>query len=175
MYARAVAPFPLSLPYYPPSLPSCFRRWCLLFPLVPATGFICRCSCCHRRSCRCPALSFVAFWILFWNLPTDLNEQAGWTVVFSASSTALDTNRCTRWGGYFFRRFCSTFSESSPCLLGQHGSCSTAQQPGNSPKIFYKTSGTSGRPTWYSVYQLLRLPIYSNRKSWNTLSDKHCS
>ena len=26
------------------------------------------------------------------------------------------------------------FSDSSPCLLGQHGSCSTAQQPGNSQK-----------------------------------------
>ena len=28
-----------------------------------------------------------------------------------------------------FGRFCNTFSESSPCLLGQHGSCSTAQRP----------------------------------------------
>ena len=26
-------------------------------------------------------------------------------------------------------RFCKMFSESSPCLLGQHGSCSTAQRP----------------------------------------------
>ena len=48
-----------------------------------------------------------------------------------------------------FRRFRNMFSESSPCLLGQHGSCSTAQQPGNSGKTFYKTFRTSGRPTWY--------------------------
>ena len=35
--------------------------------------------------------------------------------------------------GLFIRsleRFCKMFSESSPCLLGQHGSCSTAQWPG---------------------------------------------
>ena len=36
----------------------------------------------------------------------------------------------TGWGGHLFRRFCSMFYESSPCLLGQHGSCSTAQHPG---------------------------------------------
>ena len=32
--------------------------------------------------------------------------------------------------GGLFRRFCSKFSESSPCLLWQQCSCSTAQQPG---------------------------------------------
>ena len=32
----------------------------------------------------------------------------------------------TRWGDHLFQRFCSMFAESSPCLLGQHGSCSTA-------------------------------------------------
>ena len=39
----------------------------------------------------------------------------------------------TAWGGNLFWRFCNTlymFSESSPCLLGQHGSCSTAKRPG---------------------------------------------
>ena len=39
-------------------------------------------------------------------------------------------NCCTGWGGHLSRRFCNIFSKSSPCLLGQHGSCSTAQQPG---------------------------------------------
>ena len=33
----------------------------------------------------------------------------------------------TGWGGHLFRRFCNMFSRSSPCLLGQHGSCSIAQ------------------------------------------------
>ena len=33
-------------------------------------------------------------------------------------------------GGNLFQRFCSIFSKSSSCLLGQHGSCSAAQQPG---------------------------------------------
>ena len=38
----------------------------------------------------------------------------------------------TGWGdrGHLFRRFCNMFSKTSPCLLGQHGSCSEAQQPG---------------------------------------------
>ena len=36
----------------------------------------------------------------------------------------------TGWGGHLFRRFCNLFSKSSPCLLGQHGSCRIAQQPG---------------------------------------------
>ena len=40
----------------------------------------------------------------------------------------------TRWGGHLFRRLCSKFSESSPCLLGQQCSCSTAQQPGELSK-----------------------------------------
>ena len=35
------------------------------------------------------------------------------------------------------------FSESSPCLLGQNGSCSTAHQPWNSQKTFAKTFRTS--------------------------------
>ena len=48
-----------------------------------------------------------------------------------------------------FRRFCNMFSESSSCLLGQHGSCSTAQQLGELSKTVYKTFETSGRPTPY--------------------------
>ena len=46
-----------------------------------------------------------------------------------------------------FRRFCNMFSRSSPCLLGQHGSCSIGLW--NSQKTVYKTFGTSGRPTKY--------------------------
>ena len=59
---------------------------------------------------------------------------------------------CTRWGGHLFQRLCSMFPVCSPCLLGQHGSCSTAQQPGNSQKTIYKTFGTSGRPTYSSCF-----------------------
>ena len=33
------------------------------------------------------------------------------------------------WGGRLCKRFCNMFSGSSPCLLGQHGSCSSAQLP----------------------------------------------
>ena len=36
---------------------------------------------------------------------------------------------CTVWGSRLKKRFCSMFSGSSPCLLGQHGSCSSAQLP----------------------------------------------
>ena len=32
-------------------------------------------------------------------------------------------------GSHLFQSFCNMFSKSSPCLLGQHGSCSMAQQP----------------------------------------------
>ena len=40
------------------------------------------------------------------------------------------SNKITRntvWGGRLGKRFCNMFSGSSPCLLGQHGSCSSAQ------------------------------------------------
>ena len=36
---------------------------------------------------------------------------------------------CTVWGVWLWKKFCKMFSESSPCLLGQHGTCSTVQQP----------------------------------------------
>ena len=36
---------------------------------------------------------------------------------------------CTVWGSRLRKRFCSMFSGSSPCLLGQHGSFSSAQLP----------------------------------------------
>ena len=74
-----------------------------------------------------------------------LPKQALATHIINTKNMA--NNCCTGWGGHLFRRFCNMFSESSLCLLGQHGSCSTAQQPGNSQKTFYKTFGTSGRPT----------------------------
>ena len=35
----------------------------------------------------------------------------------------------TVWGGRLCKRFCNMFSGSSSCLLGQHGSCSSAQLP----------------------------------------------
>ena len=35
----------------------------------------------------------------------------------------------TAWGGRLCTRFCNMFSGSSPCLLGQHGSCNSAQLP----------------------------------------------
>ena len=37
--------------------------------------------------------------------------------------------KTTVWGGRLRKRFCSMFSGSFPCLLGQHGSCSSAQLP----------------------------------------------
>ena len=36
---------------------------------------------------------------------------------------------CTVWGGRLSKGFCNMFSGSSPCLQGQHGSCSSAQLP----------------------------------------------
>ena len=31
------------------------------------------------------------------------------------------------WGARLSKRFCDMFFKSSPCLLGQHGSCSSAK------------------------------------------------
>ena len=42
-------------------------------------------------------------------------------------SVTITEKDSTGWGGHLFRGFCNMFSESSPCLLVQHGSCSTAQ------------------------------------------------
>ena len=78
------------------------------------------------------------FWFELWN--------------FKFNSCFLESS--TGWGGHLFIRFRNMFSESSPCLLGQHGSGSTTQQPGNSRKTVYKTFGTSGRPTWYLLRRL---------------------
>ena len=55
----------------------------------------------------------------------------------------------TGWGGH--RRLCNMFLKSSPCLVGQNGSCSTAQQPGELSKKVNKTIGTSGLPTRYII------------------------
>ena len=46
------------------------------------------------------------------------------------SGCSYSVSDYTEWDGHLFRRFCSKFSESSPSLLGQQCSCSTAQQPG---------------------------------------------
>ena len=73
--------------------------------------------------------------------------------LFSESSpdcwAVLQLPCCPSKRGELLEMFCNMFSKSSPCLLGQHGSCSTAQQPGNSQKTYYKTFGTSVRPTQY--------------------------
>ena len=48
---------------------------------------------------------------------------------------------CTGWVGHLFPRFCNMFSKSSSCLVGQHGSCSISQNPGElSKKQFTKPS-----------------------------------
>ena len=66
-----------------------------------------------------------------------------WT--FHYRSTKLKKSCYTGWGGHLFRRFCDMFSKSSACVLGQHGSCSAAQQPGNS-FFFTKTSEQVAAP-----------------------------
>ena len=58
------------------------------------------------------------------------NAEHKWTLSKCCSdTTSAATLLHTVWGGNLFRRFCNTFSESSLCLLGQHGSCSTAERP----------------------------------------------
>ena len=46
---------------------------------------------------------------------------------FEVSSSPTDLP--TVWGGRLRKRSCNMFSGSSPCLPGQHGSCSSAQLP----------------------------------------------
>ena len=49
-------------------------------------------------------------------------------------------------GGNLLKRLWNLFSLTSPRLLGQHGSCRTAQRLWSSRKNFYKTFLTSRRP-----------------------------
>ena len=56
-------------------------------------------------------------------------RPSGTTVSILAPTSATCYLSPTVWGGRLSKRFCSMFSWSSPCLLGQHGSCSTAQLP----------------------------------------------
>jgi len=42
--------------------------------------------------------------------------------------------RTTGWGGRLSKRICDMFSESSLCLHGLHGSCSSAQLPVEIPE-----------------------------------------
>ena len=58
----------------------------------------------------------------------------------------LPASFCTVWGGRLRKRFCSMFSGGFPCLLGQHGSCSSAQLPVELLEISYKTFYTTCRP-----------------------------
>ena len=51
----------------------------------------------------------------------------GGSLAVLASDTGSYSN--TVWGGRLRKRFCSMFSGSSPFLLRQHGSCSSAQLP----------------------------------------------
>ena len=61
----------------------------------------------------------------------------------------------TVWGGRSKKRFCNMFSGSSPCLLGQNGSCS-------SQKLCYKTFSSTCRPTLY----MFRLSANTWRRTW---------
>ena len=59
-------------------------------------------------------------------------HRAGGCYLYSnlrADLTNVWVTSATGWGGRLSKRNCNMFSGSSPCLLGQHGSCSSAQLP----------------------------------------------
>ena len=91
-------------------------------------------------------------------------STATWSMLsFVPSSSIL----YTVWAGSLCKRFCNVLSGSSPCLLGQHGSCSTAQRPVElSEKTCYKTFSTSCRPRLYCLTENLatneRLLLWSD-------------
>ena len=62
---------------------------------------------------------------LFLNLP----PQTVVCVNPMPSYESQQMNHLNSLGGRLCKRFCSMFSGTSPCFLGQHGSCSSAQQP----------------------------------------------
>ena len=101
---------------------------------------------------NCVRKCLVQGWILqssSFDLGLILQNLTGLATYFWSNWPKSESKQSTTvWGGKLLKRL-KMFPESSPCLLGQHGSCSTAQQPGNSRKTFYKTFGTSGCPTWY--------------------------
>ena len=57
-------------------------------------------------------------------------EEVWMEVAHCHSAVWQDMESTTAWGSNLSRRFCKMFSEGSPRLLGQHGSCSAAQRPG---------------------------------------------
>ena len=67
-----------------------------------------------------------------WYAPKYMIEAAVYPNYLSGTAYLMSRSMAqvtTGWGGHLFRRFCNMFSKSSPCLLGQHGSCSLAQRP----------------------------------------------
>ena len=57
----------------------------------------------------------------------------------AAQSSAQVISRCTVWGGRLWNKLCEMSSESYHCLLGQNGSCSTAQWPVELAEYINKT------------------------------------
>ena len=90
---------------------------------------------------------------LMWSLMSSLTKtrqlQKNKNVPVMVCCGWLNAKLHTVWGGNLFQRFCYMFSESSPCLLWQHGSCSTAQQPGELSENILKNFGTSCCPKLY--------------------------
>ena len=60
----------------------------------------------------------------------------------------------TVWGVRLWKKLCTMFSESSPCLLVQHASVSTTHRPVERTlgKTFYKTFFTTWRSRLYSCF-----------------------
>ena len=78
------------------------------FRLLSVAGRACTCGTWRERS------------TLTSSAPTRVNLVNSITILLQI---------CTVWGGRLSKRFFNMFSGSSPCLLGQHGSCSSAYLP----------------------------------------------
>ena len=66
--------------------------------------------------------------LIVWSSESDIGNAQGFRDAFKGKRSGK-ANINTDWGGRFSKRFRKMFSGSSPCLLGQHCTCSSAQLP----------------------------------------------
>ena len=80
------------------------------------------------------------------------------------------------WGGRLSKRFCSMFSGNSPCLLGQHGSCSSAQLPVELSENMLQNLFLNLPPqtvATVAAHQPWELPKSSSPKPYDRVDEKH--
>ena len=95
--------------------------------------------------------------------------SAVWRGLGRGASRAAHNILCTAWGGNLFWRFCILFSERSPCLLGQHGSCSTAQRPGELSENILQNLFHKLPPQTVHLFKVTVFKLQSTLMAWGQM------